>query len=351
MKYDCIVVGGGIVGMTTARELARRNLNVAIFDKAELGKESSWAAGGILSSMRPWIEHPVSAELSESGKNYYPEFVKELLSETGINPEYVRSGLLMIEKEAIEKTLLWAESNQITITQKYDDLPFKLEDKEPRLFLPDIAQVRPPKLLTALRKSLDLLEVTCFEHTEVKSIKIIDNDFQSVSFEGGSLTANAVVIAAGAWSTSLIQGISEKINVYPVLGEMLCINFGKPVLKPIILDGGNYLIPRLDGQVLIGSTMEKKEFKKETTSKAKENLIKWAGKIWPELIKQPIIGHWAGLRPATDSQYPYVGLLKDSKNIYLNMGHFRKGILQAPICAKIMADLFCGNLQKNKYLI
>ena len=110
-KFDFIIVGGGIIGMATARELARRGLKVAIFDRGELGMEASWAAGGILSSMRPWTEKPEAFELSEQGKKIYPDYVSSLKDETGIDAELEQSGLVIIQKEHIESIKKWTASN------------------------------------------------------------------------------------------------------------------------------------------------------------------------------------------------------------------------------------------------
>jgi len=111
--YDYIVLGGGIIGMTTARELAKRGASVAIFDRGELGMEASWSAGGILSSMRPWAEHSASAQLSDQGKKLYPEYIESLQDETGIDSEYVRSGLIIIDKNHVKRIKDWAATKSI----------------------------------------------------------------------------------------------------------------------------------------------------------------------------------------------------------------------------------------------
>lgn len=341
-KFDFIIVGGGIIGMTTARELALRGASVAIFDKGELGQEASWAAGGILSSMRPWTENPVSAELSEQGKLLYPRYASTLKYETDIDPEYIKSGLTIIEPSHIAEIKYWASSKRINVK----DYPFNthhmLRIPQQAVLLPEIAQLRPPRLLKSLYTSLKSLSVSVFENTEITKLVTEKGRFQSIEFVGGKLTADAVIITAGAWSKTLLNNIADNINIKPIHGQMLCVKPTEQILESIILDGGHYLIPRLDGHVLIGSTMEDIGFDKTTTSIARQELLDWAVSVWPDIETAQIIKHWSGLRPSSDIEKPYIGPILGFKNIYLNTGHFRKGILQAPASAKLLADLLSG---------
>jgi glycine oxidase len=342
-KYDFIIVGGGIIGMTTARELAMRGFSVALFDKGGLGMESSWAAGGILSSMRPWAEHPASAELSEQGKIRYPDYCELLMDETGIDPEYVRSGLTIIEAAHIAKISAWARSKCVRLSEDVQGIPANIKLPEQAVLLPEIAQLRPPRLLKALYQSLKQLSVSIFEHTEISNIVTKNNQFEYLEFEGDRAVADAIIITAGAWSKSILGNISIDINVKPIHGQMLCVKPTEQRLQTMILDAGHYLIPRLDGHVLIGSTMEELGFNKETTMSARQELLDWAYSLWPDLRSATLVKQWSGLRPSTDSGKPIIGPALNFKNIYLNTGHFRKGILQAPVSAKLLADTLAGD--------
>lgn len=339
MNFDCIIVGGGIIGMTTARELAAQGAKVALFDRKELGKEASWAAGGILSSMRPWSEHELSAELSEKAKNIYPGFVQDLTNETGIDSEYMRSGLLMIGEEDIVKTEIWANKNQIPFSLDKKYIPDGMKVSTNPIYLPDIAQVSPPKLLKALKESLKLRQIAVFENTEISTIEVKNGKFKSVKFNNEEISADSVIITSGAWSSQLLKGINNEINIKPIRGQMLCLKFSEQKFQPIILDGAHYFIPRLDGHVLIGSTMEDSGFINETTEAAKNELMNWACSVWPDITQAKIVKHWSGLRPASDSSYPYMGLLENTENVFINSGHFRKGILHAPVSARLLAEM------------
>ncbi len=341
-KYDFIIIGGGIIGMTTARELAVRGASVALIDKGKLGMEASWAAGGILSSMRPWTENPASAELSEHGKIFYPRYISSLVDGTGIDPEYVKSGLIIMESNHIADIKRWASSKCIKVKEKIEDLNPDLKLPDQAVFLSEIAQLRPPRLLKALRKSLKQLSVSLYENTDITNLVTRDGRCEKVEFNSGKLSVESVIITAGAWSKLVLGDRANDVNIKPIHGQMMCVKPTESKLNSIILDGGHYLIPRQDGHVLIGSTMEDIGFNKETTMTAQEELQDWAASVWPNLKNARLVKHWSGLRPSTDAEKPFIGMVPDFKNIYLNTGHFRKGILQAPSSAKLLADMFSG---------
>ncbi len=338
---DCIVIGGGIIGMTMARELTMRGLSVTLFDKGKLGMESSWAAGGILSAMRPWSEDPYSSELSNLGKECYAKFVEELKQQTGIDSEYYQSGLLMINATDVEQLRQWADENQVLIAENYEDYPSNMRLPAKSIFLSEIAQVRVSKLLKALHASLIKLDVTIFENTAITGLEINNARCKSVTIGSKKYYADSFILSAGAWSQQILASINEDIKIKPVMGQMLCVKFSRQQLKTMVLDGGHYFIPRRDGHVLIGSTMENVGFEKETTQSARNELMEWACALWPDIADAEFVKHWSGLRPATDNGKPYLGKLEDYENIYINAGHFRKGIIQAPICARNIADMVC----------
>jgi len=340
-KFDLIIVGGGIIGMATARELAMRGLSVALFDKGKLGKEASWSAGGILSSMHPWSENPCSSELSSQGKACYADFVSELKQQTGIDSEYYRSGVLMINQDDIDQTRQWVNQNQIPFYENYKNYPAGMHIPANSIFLTEIAQVRVPCLLKALFASLLKLKVTIFENSAVSELDSNDGKCQSVMVGRERYYADNFFVTAGAWSEQVLGKAKDDIKINPVLGQMLCVKFAKQPLETMILDGGYYFIPRRDGHVLIGSTMENVGFNQATTQMARDNLMQWAGEIWPDIADAEFIKHWSGLRPATNNGEPYLGKLRGFENVYINAGHFRKGILQAPVCAGIMAEMIC----------
>lgn len=341
-KTDYIIIGGGIIGMMTARELAMQGVSVAIFDRKTLGMETSWAAGGILSSMRPWAESSSSGTLSEQGKALYPDYLELLKQETGIDSEYIQSGLIIIDADHAAKTKAWASNSSVKLVEDTQNIPCDIKLPEHSVLLPEIAQVRPPRLLRALSESLRQLSVSIYENTEIIRLGIKNNQFQFVEFDEGKVFADAVIITAGAWSQSVLSNITNDINIKPIRGQMICLRLDNNVLDKIVLDDAHYLIPRRDGHVLIGSSMEDVGFVNETTKIARRELLDWAYFLFPVLSKAKPVSHWSGLRPSTTAGKPIIGQVPEFKNIYLNTGHFRKGILQAPASARLLVDAISG---------
>ncbi len=327
--------------MTTARELAMRGFSVSLFEKNKTGCESSWAAGGILSSMRPWSEEPYSSELSSLGKECYAGFVEELKQQTGIDSEYYQSGLLIVNETDVKHSRQWAEKHKVIIAENYKDYPTDMRIPANSIFLPEIAQVRIPRLLKALRASLLKLDVTIFENSTITGLELDKRRCKSVQLGSEKYYADTFIISAGVWSEQILGSNNCGIKIKPVMGQMLCVKFAEQQLETMVLDGGHYFIPRKDGNVLIGSTMENVGFDKATTQMARNDLMEWACALWPDIAGAEFIKHWSGLRPATDSGKPYLGQLKDYENVYINAGHFRKGILQAPVCARKIAEMVC----------
>lgn len=336
--HDFLVIGGGVIGMTTARELALNGSSVALIDKGELGKEASWAAGGILSSMRPWAEHPASATLSNRGRQDYPDFAEAIKTDTGIDPQYIKSGLFMAGQEDISKTVEWARQNAVNCLQGPDYIPSFLMLHEETILLPDIAQIRPSRLIRALAADLLNRSVEIHEHTAVTGFNMKHGRFRSVSAGTKEFSAGAAIVCAGAWSGRLLRQQGIHINTDPVHGQMLCLHQPGMQLKQIILDGGHYLIPRADDHCLVGSSMEQTGFNKVTTATTRQELLDWASSAWPACQDAEVVHHWAGLRPGSDVGHPYIGRIPGLEGVYLNTAHFRKGILQAPPSARLLLD-------------
>lgn len=336
--HDFLVIGGGVIGMTTARELALNGFSVALFDKGELGREASWAAGGILSSMRPWVEHPASAALSNAGKRDYQAFTESLKADTGIDPEYIKCGLFMAGKDDIKHTLDWARQNAVNWSQGKAQIPQSLVLHDDTILLPDIAQVRPSRLVRALAADLRARKVDVFEHMPVSGMSISNGRFHSVTAGNDEFPAGAAIVCAGAWSATLLQQLGIAIDVKPVCGQMLCMHLPGMRLKQIVLDGGHYLIPRADDHFLVGSSMEHTGFRKDTTAETRQKLLEWAHKMWPDSREAVLVDHWAGLRPGSDAGHPYIGKIPGLDGIYFNTAHFRKGVLQAVPSARLLLD-------------
>jgi len=338
LAVDCIVIGGGIIGMMTAKELLKAGFKVQILEKGQIGRESSWAGGGILSPMYPWDAPEEIWPMIAHSQKVYSSLCEDLFDETGIDPQFIRSGLLNFDQIDSEKLNHWArktEANysQVDAKQIADIEPALDKVFESAIWLPEVAQVRNPRLLEALKKSLLLNDVQISEGVEVGSINSKKGKVESVETSKGRISCKFVVVAAGAWSGKFL---SDKSAIEPVRGQMLRVEVPAEFLERILLKNDTYLIPRQDGQLLIGSSLEYVGFDKSVTKGMADKLYADAIKILPSLSKFSVSQQWAGLRPGTDKGIPVIEELKEIEGLFINSGHFRNGVALAPASSEII---------------
>lgn len=345
---DCIIVGGGLIGMLSARELTRRGKKVVLLEKGEMGQESSWAGGGILSPLHPWRYSDKVNELAQIGHRQYAALADELIQEGGVDPEYIRSGMLVLASEEVVAAREWAQRWSMKLEEI--DSGRALQALSPGvsaqfsqgLWLPDVAQMRNPRLVRSLRASLDALGIEYHPHTPVEKLLIEQGRVQGVVANGRSWHAGQVLIAGGAWSAQLLAGCGEAPQISPVKGQMILFK-GEPGLLPhILLAENRYLIPRRDGRIVCGSTIEHSGFDKHISDEVKAELLASAQEIFPALRELPVEHHWAGLRPGSPQGEPTIGEYNGVQGLYINAGHYRNGVIlgmgSAQRIARIMTD-------------
>jgi glycine oxidase len=323
--YDSVVVGGGLIGMMTAHELCSAGQKVAILESKTVGSESSWAGGGILSPLYPWRETAALSDLTRWSQQYYPVLANQLCEATGIDPEWERSGMKILSTEEQDKALDWATNHNVSVELINNDA----------LWLPDVAQIRNPLLISALKKHLEQTGVEIHEYTTVEKIRICDYQVKAIETTQGEFTAAVTVIANGAWGAELMP----ELDIRPVRGQMICYQASPGFVSHIIMKNGIYIIPRRDGHILVGSTVEEVGFDKGISEQARMQLSESAEVMLPGINRFPVVGHWSGLRPATRGNTPYISRHPEVEGLYLNIGHHRNGILHAPGSARLMVDI------------
>ena len=354
-----IVIGGGIVGCLTALTLTRCGHQVTIVERnqiaAQTSGESSWAGAGVLLPLLPWMYKDEVNALSMRGAGLYPEICQQLLHETGIDPEYTQSGMLLLP-EHLNAALAqaWCQENHQPFTiasssyiagqgiaQKgIAEQGLKIEHSNQNgLLLGAVAQVRPPNLLQALKASLLQNAVKLIEHTELMPLKSSQKINSWTTTTGDALTGDQFVVTSGAWSFDLLKETAAQLNIKPMRGQILLYKQPTPVLQHIVYSNGFYIVPRRDGYLLAGSTLEDVGFDYSTTEVVKEELQSKAEAILPSLKNTPIIKHWSGLRPGTPDNIPTIAAHPTIKNLFLNTGHFRYGLTMAPASAERLANL------------
>lgn len=346
---DCIIVGGGLIGMLSARELKKKGMNVLVLDKGEMGQESSWAGGGILSPLHPWRYSEEVNELANIGHKEYPQVAKALLEESAIDPEYFRCGMMVLEQNNQENdqalAIDWAKkwSMNLSVIDQQSEmqsiLPGLSEDYSHGLWMPDIAQLRNPRLVKAAKGSLDGLNIPYKENTEVERLHVVNGKVAGVVIAGETLLADKVLIAGGAWSAKLLQPYADTPDIEPVKGQMILFKGQPGLLNRIILAGNRYLIPRIDGRILCGSSVEHSGFNKSTSTTVKQDLLDSANSLFPALKDLEIEHHWAGLRPGSPKGMPYIGKHQEVEGLFVNAGHYRNGVILGIGSAYQIADI------------
>lgn len=345
---EAVIVGGGVIGLLTARELLAGGVRVTLIDREGTGSEASWAGGGIVSPLYPWNYVPAISALASWAQSVYPQLTQALRAETGIDPELNPCGLLMLNPPDAEQALQWARQFGKNMQRVARDFvaqrePAATQDFDDALWLPYVSNVRNPRLLQALKASLLLRpDFTLVDQVEVTAIMPADAQTESAAMVmcgKRQFRADKIVVCAGAWSARLLHDAGCDLPVVPVRGQMLLFDARPGLIHSVILKDGKYLIPRLDGHILVGSTTEEVGFDKTTTEDARELLLSHAYDIAPTLRDVPVIKQWAGLRPGAPGGLPFIGLIPGWNNLYVNAGHYRNGLVLAPASARLMADL------------
>ena len=349
--FDFLIIGGGIIGLLTAKELQKTGATVAIIEKNSPGQQATWAAGGILSPMRPWLySSPVNA-ISSLSQRVYQQLSTELYDETGIDPEWVLSGMLVLHDDEMPQAIQWCEQNDSPIeVLTVNELSRQFGHLKPlgqtAIYRSDVATIKPHKLSAALTRYLTAKGVSFYNSQEAKQLTSTDQTITGVQLANSTVSAGEYIICGGAWSTQLIPDVCPKPIITPVKGQMLCFPPTELSNLCMVMDGNRYIIPRKGGRIVVGSTRENTDFDASTTQAAYDDLKGFAQQLYPALANIEPDAHWAGLRPTSPQSIPYICRVEPFNNLSLNAGHYRNGIVTAPASAELMADILLNRITK-----
>ncbi|UMZ11220.1 glycine oxidase ThiO [Pseudomonas sp. MPFS] len=348
-KQQVLVVGGGVIGLLTAFNLASEGQQVRLLERSDLGRESSWAGGGIVSPLYPWRYSPAVTALAHWSQDFYPQLARQLFGATGIDPEVHTTGLYWLDLEDQAQALEWAQHegrplSRVDTSAVHDAVPVLGKGYQQAIYMANVANVRNPRLVKSLKAALQALpNVHIDEHCTVTGFIRDEQRVVGVHSSLGEVTADQVVLCAGAWSGELLAGLGLELPVEPVKGQMILYKCASDFLSSMVLAKGRYAIPRRDGHILVGSTLEHEGFDKTPTASALESLKSSAVELVPALVDAEVVGHWAGLRPGSPEGIPFIGPVPGVQGLWLNCGHYRNGLVLAPASCQLFCDLLLGN--------
>lgn len=346
---DCLVIGGGVIGLSTAWELAGSGATVRLLERAQTGREASWAGAGILPPGSWFSDHPALVALAAVCRPLHSSWSQRLADLTGVDDEYEECGALYDVNKATEDSLdakfaRW-QCQDLAVRRVSVEEAAGL-DPEIRggesYFVPGEAQVRNPRRLEALRLACVACGVQIETGAAARSFRRTDGRLNGVETDAGVFSAGAYCLAAGAWAGALANQLRVDTPTRPIRGQMLLLKLPEQRLRRVYHNNGRYLVPRRDGHVLVGSTVEDTGFDKSTDDADLQALLDFAHESAPCLRGATVEGSWAGLRPATGDGLPMIGRLPGLSNAWIAAGHFRSGLQFAPATAIAVRQLLAG---------
>jgi glycine oxidase len=353
---DTLIIGAGAIGLSLAYELSARGEKVGIVERAEVGRESSWAGAGIIPPAPNGPDADPSQQLAALAARLHPEWHDRLKRETRIENGYRRCGALYLANDEASERQLGEEAAQWRRAGIRHEAvaPAEIGELEPNVatagvrracHLADEAQVRNPRHVRALEAACAARGVVTKVRSPVEEFVVKDGSVVEIRTATGNYSAAKYCLAAGAWSGELAAKLGMHPAVKPIRGQIVLLNSERPVVRGIVYAGKNfrhYFVPRDDGRVLVGSTEEDVGFDKRTTAAVGRELLDFAIRLAPTLADAQVEQSWAGLRPYSADGLPYLGRAPHLNNFYVAAGHYRWGLALSPATAVVMAQLMRG---------
>lgn len=353
---DLLVIGGGVVGLSVAYELASRqsDIDIIVVDRQTPAQEASWAGAGILPPGSWYDDHPALEQLAAISGKLTPQWSKQLAQSTGIDNHLATVRAMHLAVTPAQQSRLEAKFDhwrQLGIEVERIN-PNQIDRYEPNLQADDVlsayhvpgeARIDNRRHCRALVAACESQGVRICHPVEVQQLDCTAERLDQAKTTAGTITAGQIVLAAGAWSPAVTESLNLHLKVRPMRGQMLAFGpLTELPLRGIIHRGDQYIVPRDDGRLLVGSTVEDVGFDKHTTTEASQCLADFAREVVPALKHQAIADHWAGLRPASADLLPYIGRVPGVHNAFVATGHFRSGLQMASGTAMALADLITG---------
>lgn len=358
-----VIVGGGVIGLSLAWELACQNdhsgngREIILIDSQSLGGRASWSGAGILlpANLQTAI-HPID-QLEGISNQLHEAWSKRLKSETGIDNGFRKCGGLYVARTLGEIALLsgtlehWRQREidfePLTQDQLLDRFPafepmVKNADRLKAVFVPSEYQFRNPDHLQALVAACEKRGVQLHPNVGATELETENGLVTGVRSESQTWAGDQFCLTAGPWTSKLCAAIGFELPMQPVKGHIVLYKLDRQEFAPVINEGSRYLVPRDDGHIIAGATIQETDFDDSVDPSELEGLKAWASSVLPVLDESKVVNCWTGLRPGTFDGFPYMGQIPGVQNAFVSTGHFKAGLQLSPGCAVAMADLMTG---------
>jgi glycine oxidase len=352
-QTDAVVIGAGVIGCAVAWRLGQAGMRVVVVERGRVGGEASHAAAGMLAPLAEAEREDEFFNLTAASLATYADFARELKASSGVDVEYRDEGTLCLaltedDEEQLERRWRRLHEAGLNVRRLNAECALKLEPLLNRtlrfaLKFPGDHQVDNRRLMTALYGAARNAGIEFLTHTEARELLTEDvagrSRVSGVVTARGEIHARTVVIAAGSWSSLLRCDEAQRFEIEPARGQMASLEMPAPAARHVIYSRRGYLVPRLGGYLIAGSTIERAGYDKRVTAGGMASVINNAIEIMPCVADQAVIETWAGLRPRAPDDLPILGPDPRVEGLIYATGHYRNGILLAPITARAIGEL------------
>jgi len=345
--FDVVVVGGGVIGCSVAFHLAKKGVKVMVVEKNAIGGQASSVAAGMLAAQEEAAKPDAFSEACRESRALFKTLVPEVRELSGIDPEYEICGMWRVAASEVDvPELLDRKRRQEALGLAVEwHFPGQLAERNPGLahavgglYFPEDGQINSAKWALALAEAGRRLGVRFLDRAMGVEFARDGRRVSGVRAQGELFAADRVVLAAGAWTSLLLESLGLSLPLEPVKGQLMILGGAPRAFGGPIFAASGYLVPKADGRLIVGSTMERVGFNVRPTLEAQRILADWVARWAPAFSAYPTVEFQAGLRPGTRDGWPVMGQLWDYDNLFISAGHFRNGILLSPLAGRAMAD-------------
>lgn len=346
-----VIIGGGVIGLAAAFELAKRNQKVTVLERGECGGQATGAAAGMLAPYSEIGEDPDDFfTMAHRSLQLYPLWQEEVKEVSGLDFEYNTAGSLHVvfheaDELELESRLEWQSGwdvqSEIVRGETLRNLePCLTDDVIAAMYYPGEHHIYAPDYVRALKAACVRLGVHIVEGAgEVTFAETRPDGILLQTEEKGAFSADQCIVASGAWTSCFEESVQVRLPVFPIRGQICAFRQETEHIRHIVFSSQGYVLEKANGSIVCGASEDIAGFDHSVTEKGINRLVKWSRRLFPFLDNRQPFHRWAGLRPATQDGYPLIGRLPHLPSVIISSGHYRNGILLSPINARLVADI------------